>query len=287
MVFNFDFFKFTGVDPTTFTMKDLRNFLEDKETKRLCYALSEQKLKLHDDHSGNDVKKWLNLPFRKSIAPIINSICGITVYDKKTDSGCCYPCKTDAEIAAIEKFASDYQDVVFIRDNMELSIALSMNKYQPNGDHTRIGKLEYQAKWKEEERTAAVTELTAEMQRILDAFPYFKMADYIAAIPSNHPFVRDIISGLTGFKFQDVSGTLSWTSKTDEVKEAEGNDKIDLLESFGFTITDGLDLNDKNILLVDDLYNSGLTMQYVALKLKEAGAKRVFGICLVKSCSNT
>lgn len=28
-------------------------------------------------------------------------------------------------------------------------------------------------------------------------------------------------------------------------------------------------------------------MQYVAMKLKEAGAKRILGICVVKSRSNT
>ena len=39
-------------------------------------------------------------------------------------------------------------------------------------------------------------------------------------------------------------------------------------------------------MLVDDLYNSGLTMQYVAMRLKELGVSRVFGVTLVKSLSN-
>ena len=42
----------------------------------------------------------------------------------------------------------------------------------------------------------------------------------------------------------------------------------------------------KNVMLVDDLYNSGLTMQYVAMRLKELGVFRVFGVTLVKSLSN-
>ena len=36
----------------------------------------------------------------------------------------------------------------------------------------------------------------------------------------------------------------------------------------------------------DDLYMSGATLQYVAMKLKEAGASRVLGITIVKSKSN-
>lgn len=34
------------------------------------------------------------------------------------------------------------------------------------------------------------------------------------------------------------------------------------------------------------MYQSGLTIQFVAMKLKEAGAKRVFGITLVKALGN-
>lgn len=39
-------------------------------------------------------------------------------------------------------------------------------------------------------------------------------------------------------------------------------------------------------MLVDDLYMSGITLQYVAMKLKEAGARKVYGLCLVKSFGN-
>lgn len=42
----------------------------------------------------------------------------------------------------------------------------------------------------------------------------------------------------------------------------------------------------ENLLLVDDLYKSGLTMQYVAMMLKNAGCSRVFGLTLVKSLGN-
>lgn len=47
-----------------------------------------------------------------------------------------------------------------------------------------------------------------------------------------------------------------------------------------------MDLKEKCILLVDDLYKSGLTMQYVAMMLKNAGCSRVFGLTLVKSLGN-
>lgn len=51
-------------------------------------------------------------------------------------------------------------------------------------------------------------------------------------------------------------------------------------------VSEAVDLKGKNVMLVDDLYNSGLTMQYVAMRLKELGVSRVFGVTLVKSLSN-
>lgn len=40
------------------------------------------------------------------------------------------------------------------------------------------------------------------------------------------------------------------------------------------------------VLLVDDLYQSGVSMNYVAMLLLEAGAKKVFGLSCEKTCSN-
>jgi len=51
-------------------------------------------------------------------------------------------------------------------------------------------------------------------------------------------------------------------------------------------IAEGVDFEGKDIVLLDDLYMSGITLQYVAMKLKEAGAGKVYGLCLVKSFGN-
>lgn len=63
-------------------------------------------------------------------------------------------------------------------------------------------------------------------------------------------------------------------------------DKLDALLDSHLVIADDVDLEGKSILLVDDLYQSGLTMQYVAMILKNAGCSRVFGLTLVKSLGN-
>jgi predicted amidophosphoribosyltransferase len=42
----------------------------------------------------------------------------------------------------------------------------------------------------------------------------------------------------------------------------------------------------KRVLLVDDLYQSGISMNYCALLLLRAGAKKVFGLACEKTCRN-
>jgi predicted amidophosphoribosyltransferase len=44
---------------------------------------------------------------------------------------------------------------------------------------------------------------------------------------------------------------------------------------------------DSDVILIDDKYQSGTTMQFVAMKLQEAGARYIFGISLVKTLRDT
>jgi predicted amidophosphoribosyltransferase len=42
----------------------------------------------------------------------------------------------------------------------------------------------------------------------------------------------------------------------------------------------------KTVLLVDDLYQSGVSINYAAMLLLDAGAKKIFGLSCEKTCSN-
>ena len=95
-----------------------------------------------------------------------------------------------------------------------------------------------------------------------------------------------IVERLTAFKGKNISGSVKWSSKTESLKNADGADKLEILRHSGFEIAANTNINDKTVVLLDDLYMSGASLQYVAMKLKEAGAKKVYGLCLVKSFSN-
>jgi predicted amidophosphoribosyltransferase len=59
------------------------------------------------------------------------------------------------------------------------------------------------------------------------------------------------------------------------------------LESIERTISvDPIALKDQIVLLIDDIYQSGVSTNYVAMLMLEAGAKKVFGLACEKTCRN-
>jgi len=281
-MFNFSFI-LSGVPQKTITREKLIEFVGDIATKRINFAGSHaHALKKNEEGEGG----VFNLPFRDTIDPILKEKLNTRLFNTKY--GIWRPINTDEEYAKFEEFVNEYKDIVFLRDHLDLSLALSMNF---DGDeHTPIGELEYQAKFNDNEEAEA--ELIGICNEWIDKLPFLKEADYICAMPGSSVATESlphrIVNNLEGFNFEDISDSVSWTSKTRSVKDAESaEEKLEILEESGLQIAEGLDLTGKTVLLFDDLYMSGLSMQYVAMKLKEAGAARVFGLCTVKSRSNT
>lgn len=182
MAFNFDM-RFLNVPPKKITRESLIDFINDTSaTKRLCFAMREQSMPLKEGY-GKDVLKWFNLPFRDTIGPILEEMLGIHVCSRKDGIGCYYPCKKVEEVHALQQFVDKYRSVVFLRDKLDLSIALSMRELEvESGARTYLGQLEYLVKYEDDvDRTGEKEELVKAFESILSDFPFFKYADYICA----------------------------------------------------------------------------------------------------------
>ena len=158
-----------------------------------------------------------------------------------------------------------------------------MNFEDDGETHTFVGELEKRAKYDKSEED--LRKLADMVDEFIGKTPLYANADLICAVPpskvGDENLPARIIGKLTNFKGVDISKSVRWTSKTASLKNAEGADKLEILNHSGFEIVEGTD-----IVLVDDLYMSGITLQYVAMKLKAAGARRVYGLCCVKSFGN-
>ena len=281
--------RFLGVPRRDVDLDTISAFIEDDGTKRINFALYHHNA-LRRIEGNKDVAGKLVLPFDDPFNVIAKKCLNMDslLFPSKFGTGFYRQIYSEKEYKAIEGLIDQFKDIVFLRDTLDLSVALSMHEIEPEV-RTVLGEHEYQLKYQsaQKDTTSDREVLTAEMQKRLEELPYFKLADYICAVPSSKPFMRDIIAELKGFDFTDISDKVSWTDKNGSLKNVEtAEEKLDLIQSWGLTFDAGLDLKDKNVLLVDDMYYSGVTMQYIAMKMKDSGAKRVFGMALVKSLGN-
>lgn len=281
--------RFLGVPRRIVDLDTISAFIEDEDTKRINFALYHQNA-LRRIVGKKDIVGKLVLPFDEPFNVIAKKCLNMDslLFPSRFGNNFYRLICSEEEYKTLEGFIAQYNDLVFLRDTLDLSVALSMHESKPD-KRTVLGEHEYRLKYQSAQRDTTLDKnaLTAEMQKRLEELPYFKLADYICAVPSSNPFMQDIITGLEGFDFTDISDKISWTDKNDSLKNVEtAEEKLDMIQSWGLTFDADLDLKEKTILLVDDMYYSGVTMQYIAMKMKESGAKRVFGIALVKSLGN-
>src|SRR5690606_30487423 len=239
---------------------------------------------------GNGPVGWLNLPFKDSILPMMKGAMGhgFEIFRSEVEETEKFYRRIDTEdeYDKVKNFVDEYNQVVFLRDLLDISLALSIN-LDDEDNRTEIGELGYEAKY--QHNGDAERRLNEICQNWVNKFPYFKNADYICAMPCSNrahkSLPRRIVDALAG-EFENISESVYWQSKARSLKDVDNiEDKLPILESSNLTIDRKLD--GKAVFLFDDLYMSGLSMQYVAMKLKEAGAKWVFGLCLMKSRNNT
>ena len=283
-----DAIRFMNVPQKAVDLDVIRAFIDDENPKRINFA-SHHSNALRRSERDNIVGRIV-LPFDDTIEPIACHCLGMDrfLFPSKFGNTFYRQIYNEAEYTRILSFVEQFRDLVFLRDTLDLSVALSIHETEP-GVRTTLGEHEFQVKYRSDGGDAAehLAALTATVQQRLNELPFFKLSDYVCAIPSSKPFVRQIIAGLEGFSFTDISAQISWDNKNGSLKNVEtAEEKLDMIQSWGFRMAEGIDLKDKTVLLLDDMYQSGVTMQYVAMRLKEAGAKRVFGMAIVKSLGN-
>lgn len=264
------------------TEEAIRVFAADTNVKRICFS----RIQPHALWKTDEGEDMITLPFGDSVGLLLKEQTGIVL--RKSSKGNFYKKLTPEEYEQAKKFVDSYANVVFLRDLLDVSVALSLNFESDGETRTHIGQLEKNAKYDNDEK--AVDELAAIVDEFICNNPLYANANYLCAVPSSKVGERNlpirILERLRKFKGKNVSDSIAWTSKTESLKNAEGADKLEILKHSGLEIVGDEDFEGKDVVVLDDLYMSGITLQYVAMKLKKTGARMVYGLCLVKSFSN-
>lgn len=267
-------------------IKEIEDFLELPGARRMCFSDKSRGLPFNPYSDGG--RFWFNISFKDSILPVLESFPEIPHIEMKENRyGRWFAILDSHEKCEIEKLLISLRSVVYLKDLLDCSIAIGMNMEKPEV-RTALGEAEYQLKYCESQK--AGEKLMEILNGLVGFIPLYRNASCVCCVPSRSkimiPFAESLASN---FGMTDVSRFVNWTNEVDnDVKNSNDiKEKLYLCEKRGISITCQQDIKDKDVLLLDDMYQSGITMQYTALALKEAGARSVLGICLVKALSNS
>lgn len=186
---------------------------------------------------------------------------------------------------------------VAMKDMLALSFALDYEREagNPNRPQTDVGSLRAQAKpyggqTATKQTTAAAGQLVDRCLAFLKEMTCYKSANCVVAMPPSDPtkqynLPRYMAAQIaTRLGLEDLSKNVRTIKARSSIKAVPLAQKLDTL--LGTIEVDAGVFDGRHVLLIDDLYQSGISMNYCALLLLQAGAKKIFGLACEKTCRN-
>jgi hypothetical protein len=247
-------------------------------------------------------KNWsIVLPFANTYENAFGSMCEITFYahHAKGDRLVIFLNGTEGAAEAPAEAVEWVEKVghpVAMKDFLAISFALDYDRHggSPQKPQTEVGALRAQAKpyggsAATEQTKEAADKLVEHYVTFLNAMGCYSSADCIVAMPPSNPsktfnlprYLAKRIAEQWGR--ENLSKHVTGTPRN-SIKEVPLTQKLDTLLGT-IAVDDGV-FTDRNVLLLDDLYQSGISMNYCGLLLRQAGAKKIFGLACEKTCRN-
>jgi hypothetical protein len=273
--------------PRSITPQSLRELHDDELANRIQFASTHYSaLQRQPEHSEN--APWIgkfSAPFRNTIGPIVEKSTRYKVFDKPW--GVFRSIRSESEFSSFKEFFDSHHKTVFLRDLLSLSVAIDFNK-EPDGSYTTVGGYEASAKDAFEEN--AIRQLTDICREFILKTPFYNTAPSLAAVPPRPSKQYDLPTILAkriahSLDLNDISQSLRWLGEKGQLKQEKLEEKWDFLAKTGMEVD--YSFQGDSIILLDDLYQSGTTLHFVAACLLDAGAGEVYGLSLVKSWRNT
>ncbi len=256
---------------------------------------------LHEPPS--DDKDWsLVLPFCETLKNAFTS-CPVEHIGLRAskEGGRCYTFFSDAKenkstLKEVRKWLEAVGQFVALRDCLALSFVLDYDRTDgnPNNPQTTVGALRTRAKPYDAKPTddtyKAADKLVSSCVAFIRTLSCYGSADAVVAMPPSRPDKPfDLPTYLAGGVAQalglaDCSEAVSTLKARPPLKDTALAAKLEALAG-SVRVKPG-SIKGKTVLLIDDLYQSGVSMNYVGMLLLEGGAKKVFGLACEKTCRN-
>ncbi|MGA2657692.1 MAG: hypothetical protein ABSH34_09250 [Verrucomicrobiota bacterium] len=173
------------------------------------------------------------------------------------------------------------------RGELDEAYALDFN-FQQNVfpmAYTEIGTLEHHAK--EFQNPQAVTEIARRLADVIRRHPTLARADMIAAMPPRPSSTFHLPAHLVNQVGTNLGRPVSLNLSKAEHSKLRTLPMDQKLATLAGVFTLGEPVQHKCVLVIDDLYQSGVSAWSLAKFLKAQGAREVYALACVKSWSDT
>lgn len=248
-----------------------------------------------------DGQDWsLVLPFCETLKNAFDSMCSVNTIGLREGKERCYTFFIDSREKDIEKVRNWLSKVgayVAIRDCLALSFTLDYDRVNgdPNRPQTRIGALRSRAKpydgQARHDTFVAADEMIASCLKFIEDIDCYQDVDAIVAMPPSDPHKSFnlpfyLSAGIARDLGQpDLTGNIITCAPRKGLKEVPLENKLETLKGT-IKVIDAKLFNGKVLLLIDDLYQSGISMNYAAMLMLQSGARKIYGLACEKTCSN-
>ncbi|MDP3340751.1 hypothetical protein [Frigidibacter sp.] len=198
--------------------------------------------------------------------------------------------RSQADIDDVEAWEKRQGTRVFVRNCLSSTVALDYNfEDNLNGKKTLVGEHEELAKHHQDANSIAY--LAEKAAETINSISYLSSADYLCAIPAMAEKQFDLpaklsvaISQLVG-KY-DITPHFQVKNKRKSLKDCSLDEKWDAWEEASVVLSD-FDLSGRSVILIDDKYQSGITVQFFGRVLQAYGCNSAHGLCMVKTLRDT
>ncbi|MFH2037019.1 MAG: phosphoribosyltransferase family protein [Candidatus Zixiibacteriota bacterium] len=165
--------------------------------------------------------------------------------------------------------------------------ALGLYRYDSTPNKTILGEFMYRFKYKDDEKCGqAIAEYLMEF---LESEQLLESADFITTVPvalTNRKFIvmRYIVEQFDETVQKKYRPDLLIRKKySSEIKDITDINERKISSGKKFAVKSGFDIENKNIILIDDIYDSGATLNACGHALKEAGANQIMAITITST----
>jgi pyrimidine operon attenuation protein/uracil phosphoribosyltransferase len=205
-----------------------------------------------------------------------------------------------SERERVETLLQVFQETVCIEDDLAETFALGYHtQMNPAGGYVRtdFGNLVYQAKPYRgnftKTRQRAADEIAEQMAQFMKCHPTYARAEIVAAIPSsatNQPNLPVYLAERLADHLGKENGTdlISKTRSTHPMKDCRTiQEKINNVKgAFALDHQGTARMQDRSIILLDDIYQTGFTLNEVGYVLLASGVREVLGLVATKTAQD-